>query len=70
MFKIKNYKITPEQLDEIEAHLQRAGWILNQESLPDWEDMNTACREIHDAKQNVQWIREKAEAQQTSAATA
>lgn len=68
MFKIINYKITPEQLDEIETHLQLAGYILNSEDIPDWEDLNTACRNIHDAIQNLKWIREKTEASAMSAA--
>ena len=61
MFKITNYKITPEQLEEIETHLQLAGYILNSEEIPDWEDLNTACRNIYDALQNLKWIREKSE---------
>lgn len=62
MLNITNYKITPNQLDEIESHLQRAGWILNSEDIPDWEELNRACREIHDAMQNLKWIREKSSA--------
>lgn len=69
MLKITNYKITPEQLTEIETHLQRAGYILNSEDIPDWEDLNTACRNIHDALQDLKWIREKCESS-ASAATA
>ena len=68
MFTIKNYKITPQQLAEIEAHLQLAGYILNSEEIPDWEDLNTACRNIYDALQNLKWIREKSEAQTRAAA--
>ncbi len=62
-FNIKNYKITPEQLAEIESHLELAGFILNSEEIPDWEDLNTACRQIFDARQNLKWIREKSEPQ-------
>lgn len=60
-FNIKNYKITPEQLCEIESHLQLASWILNSEDIPNWEDLQTACRQLCDARQNLKWIREKAE---------
>ncbi len=67
MFIIKNYKITPEQLDEIETHLQLAGYILNSEDIPDWENLNIACRNIYDAMQNLKWIREKSEASAMSA---
>ena len=67
MFIIKNYKITPEQLAEIETHLQIAGYILNSEDVPDWEDLNTACRNIYDALQNLKWICEKSEASAMSA---
>lgn len=58
-FRVTNYKITPEQLEEIEAHLSRAAWILNSEELPDWENLQTACREIADAMQDISVIREK-----------
>jgi hypothetical protein len=67
MFKVINYKITPEQLDEIERHLQLAEYTLNFEDIPDWEDLNTACRNIHDAIQNLKWIREKTESSAMSA---
>jgi hypothetical protein len=60
MLKIINYKITPEQLAEIETHLHLAGYILNSENIPDWEDLNTACRNIHDAIQDLKGIRERA----------
>ena len=53
MLNIKNYKLTPEQLAEIESHLQLAGHILNSEDVPNWEDLNTACRQISDAMQNL-----------------
>lgn len=59
---ITNYKLTPAQLDEIEAHLQRVSWILNSEDLPDWEDLQTACRLIADVRDDLQTIREKSSA--------
>jgi hypothetical protein len=59
--KITNYKITPEQLAEIEYRLQRAAWLLNSEEMPDWEDLNTACRQICDAREALKIIREKSE---------
>ena len=61
---IKNYKITPEQLCEIESHLQLASHILNFDGCPDWEDLNTACRQIADALQNLKFIREKSTSQE------
>ena len=61
MLNIKNYKLTPEQLSEIESHLQFAGYILNSEDRPDWEDLNTACRRIYDAIHVLQTIRQKSE---------
>jgi hypothetical protein len=61
MLNIKNYKLTPEQLSEIESHLQFAGYILNSEDRPDWEDLNTACRRIYDAIHALQTIRQKSE---------
>ncbi len=67
MFKIINYKITPEQLDEIETHLQIAGYILNSEDIPDWEDLQTACRQLWDAREDLKIIREKSNAQTASA---
>lgn len=62
MFNITNYKITPEQLAEIEAHLKTAAWILNSEDVPDWEDMQTACRQIHDARNALKSIKKKGNA--------
>lgn len=61
MLKIKSVKITPEQLDEIQAHLDRASYILNSEEIPNWEDLNQACREIWDARQDLKIIRENTE---------
>lgn len=61
MLNIKNIKITPEQLDEIQMHLEIIGEILNRESAPEWEDLQTACRNIFDAKQNLCIIRNNAE---------
>jgi hypothetical protein len=58
MLRIKNIKITPEQLAEIESHLELASWILNSEDIPDWEDLQTACRQICDARENLKIIRE------------
>lgn len=61
MLKIKSVKITPEQLDEITRHLEIAGYILNSEDIPDWEDLNIACRNIHDALQDLRVIRQNTE---------
>lgn len=61
MLIIKSIKITPEQLEEISRHLEIASYILNSEDLPDWEDLQTACRNIFDARQDLQIIRENAE---------
>ncbi len=59
MIKIKNVKITPEQLDEITRHLEIAADALNSEFALDWEDQNTACRNIFDALQDLKIIRER-----------
>lgn len=59
MINITNYKITPKQLAEIESHLQLASWILNSEDIPNWEDLDTACRQINDAREDLRIIREK-----------
>ncbi len=56
---ITNYKITPLQLAEIETHLELASYILNNENLPNWEDLNTACGQIADAQEDLKIIREK-----------
>ena len=61
MLNIKNYKLTPEQLSEIESHLPLASYILNSEDRPNWEDLNTACRQIYDAIHALQTIRQKSE---------
>ncbi|MDQ3750421.1 MAG: hypothetical protein M3367_15610 [Acidobacteriota bacterium] len=66
MFNITNYKITPQQLAEIESHLELASWILNQEDLPDWEDLQTACRQIWDVREDLKIIREKSETARTA----
>lgn len=58
-FRVLNYKITPEQIEQIEAHLSRASWWLNTEHLPDWEDLQSACREIADALESLRVIRNK-----------
>jgi len=60
MCNILNYKITPKQLAEIESHLELASFILNREEKPDWEDLQTACRQIWDAREDLKIIREKA----------
>lgn len=61
MLNIKNYKLTPEQLSEIETPLQSAGYILNSEDRPNWEYLNTACRQIYDAIHALQTICQKSE---------
>lgn len=66
MLNITNYKITPKQLAEIEAHLQTASWILNSEDLPEWGDLMEACRQICDAQENLKRIRENAQATMTA----
>ncbi len=65
MLNIKNYKLTPEQLSEIESHLRLAGYLLNSEDRPNWEDLNTACRQIYDALHALQTIRQKSETSAT-----
>ncbi len=67
MFNVTNYKITPAQLAEIESHLELASYILNSEDIPNWEDLQTACRQIWDVREDLKMIREKS---QTNAATA
>ncbi len=59
MFNITNYKITQKQLAQIESHLALASYILNSEEKPNWEDLNTACRQIADAHEDLKMIREK-----------
>ena len=59
MINITNYKITPKQLAEIESHLELASYILNSEEIPNWEDLQTACRQIWDAREDLKTIREK-----------
>jgi hypothetical protein len=59
MSNITNYKITPQQLAEIESHLEFASWILNSEEIPNWEDLQNACRQICDAREDLKMIREK-----------
>jgi len=61
MFTITNYKITPKQLAEIESHLELASFILNREEKPDWEDLQTACRQIWDAREDLKILRERSE---------
>ncbi len=61
MLTITNYKITPKQLAEIESHLELASWILNSEDIPNWEDLQTACRQVCDAREDLKMIREKTE---------
>ena len=60
---ITNYKITPKQLAEIESHLELASWILNNEEMPDWENLQTACRQIHDVREDLKIIRGKSHTQ-------
>ncbi len=67
MCNILNYKITPKQLAEIESHLELASYILNSEDIPDWEDLQTACRQLWDAREDLKIIREKSNAQTASA---
>lgn len=62
MLYITNYKITPKQLAEIESHLELASYILNTEEMPDWENLQTACRQIWDAREDLKIIREKSSA--------
>ncbi len=70
MLTIKSVKITPEQLDEIERHLEISSYILNSEDVPDWEDLQTACRNIADARQDLKIIRENSSRAIAATATA
>ena len=59
MTTITNYKITPLQLAQIESHLELASYILNSEDIPNWENLNTACRQINDVREDLKLLREK-----------
>lgn len=63
MLKIKSVKITPEQLEEITRHLEIARNALNSEFRLDWEEQETACRNIHDALEDLKTIRERTTAE-------
>lgn len=57
--EIKSYKITPEQMAEIESQLEFASYLLNSEERPNWENLNIACRQIADVREDLKIIRKR-----------
>lgn len=60
-FRVKFFKIPVTDFEKIYKHLEFAAWIINQDMSLDWEDRETACRQICDALCALREIREHGE---------
>jgi hypothetical protein len=48
-FRVIAFRVPARKFEEIEEHLKFAAWLIGQDTPLDWEDRNTACRQLHDA---------------------
>lgn len=60
-FRVKSFKIAVADFEKIYEHLEYAAWIINQDMPLDWEDRDTACRQLCDALCALREIREHGE---------
>ncbi len=60
-FRVKSFKIPVARFEEIYKHLQCAAWIINQDMPLDWEDRETACRQLCDALCALRELRSQGE---------
>ncbi len=55
----ENFTVSRNRVQNSRRRNETASWILNSEDMPDWEDLQTACRQICDAREDLKLIREK-----------
>ncbi len=48
-FRVIAFRVPARKFEEIEEHLKLAAWLIGQDAPLDWEDRDTACRQLHDA---------------------
>jgi len=56
-FRVKFFKIPAIEFEKIYKHLQCAAFIINQDMPLDWEDRETACRQLCDALCSLRELR-------------
>lgn len=59
-FRVIAFRIPAAQFEKIQRHLEFAGNLIGQDAPLDWEDRETACRQICDALCALREVREKA----------
>ena len=59
-FRVIAFRIPAAKFEKIQRHLEFAGNLIGQDAPLDWEDRETACRQICDALCALSEIREKA----------
>ena len=62
-FRVKSFKIPVVEFEKIYKHLECAAWIINQDIPLDWEDRETACRQLCDALCALRELRAQGEMQ-------
>ncbi len=48
-FRVIAFRVPARKFEEIENHIRFAAHIIGLDAPLDWEDRNTACRQLHDA---------------------
>ena len=48
-FRVIAFRVPARKFEEIENHIRFAAHIVGLDAPLDWEDRNTACRQLHDA---------------------
>lgn len=48
-FRVIAYRVPARKFEEIENYIRFAAHIIELDAPLDWEDRNTACRQLHDA---------------------
>jgi hypothetical protein len=60
-FRVNFFKIPVHEFEKIYKHLEFAAFIINQDMPLDWEDRETACRQICDALCALRELRSQGE---------
>ncbi len=62
-FRIIAFRVPARKFEEIEEHLKFAAWLIGQDAPLDWEDRETACRQLCDALCALRELRAQGEMQ-------
>jgi hypothetical protein len=60
-FRVKSFKISPEELEKVERQLSIASYYVNGDFKLDWEDRDEAGRAIFDALETLRQLKRQAD---------